>query len=217
MPRSIILIRHAESEHHVKRLSGGWTDTPITERGHRQARLLAERLKDELGETPVRLFTSDLLRTRETAGHIAAALAVEPVPDARLREFNNGEAANLTIDEALRRFPQPPGPWGADYRGFPGGETWRELYTRAAAFLADLPDDGRLPLVVTHSGTTIGLVAGWLGLPAETTHQIGFSAHVTGVTVLQRDDHGYSRIERLNDIAHLAGSEGHVPLSAAFG
>ena len=144
MPKkSVILVRHAQSEHHVKRLSGGWTDTPLTELGHRQAHLVAERLRRDLNGIPIRLFTSDLLRTRNTAQHIADAFGIEPVADARLREFNNGEAAGLAIDEMLRRWPEPAQPWPPDHRQWPGGETWREFRARAGEFIDALDLDGR--------------------------------------------------------------------------
>lgn len=211
MPGSVILVRHAESEHHIKRLSGGWTDTPITENGHRQAHLVARRLKSELGGHPVRLITSDLLRTQNTARHIAEALGVEPLLDERLREFNNGEAAGLTAEEVERRWPREPGPMGLDERPWPGCETWREFYARAGAFLDSLVFDGPTPLLVTHGGTLFVLVAHWLGLPPERMKVVNFSAHVTSISVL-RTWHGLREVERLNDIAHLAGHEGHVPL-----
>lgn len=99
-PPLVILVRHAESEHHVRGLTGGWTDTPLTALGHEQARRLASRLHHELGDRPIRVLTSDLRRARETADHVSAALGIEPVLDRRLREYNNGAAANLTLDEA---------------------------------------------------------------------------------------------------------------------
>jgi probable phosphoglycerate mutase len=93
-PRLAILVRHAQSEHHVLGLTGGWTDTPLTALGHEQSRLVAARLTDELGVTPVRLYSSDLVRAHETARHIGEAFGVEAVLDERLREHNNGECAN---------------------------------------------------------------------------------------------------------------------------
>ncbi|MGE0598600.1 MAG: histidine phosphatase family protein [Dehalococcoidia bacterium] len=210
---SIILVRHAESEHHIKKLSGGWTDTPITELGHQQAHLVAQRLKGELGETPIRLIASDLLRTQNTARHIADAFGVEPVLDRRLREFNNGEAAGLTNEEVARRWPRPPGPMGIDERPWPGCETWREFYARAGAFLDALELDGPTPVLVTHGGTVFVLVAHWLGLAPEHMKVVNFGAHVTSVTVL-RTWNGLREVERLNDASHLAGTGGWVGLGA---
>ena len=38
-PPAIIIVRHGQSEHHVRGLTGGWTDTPLTALGHGQRRL----------------------------------------------------------------------------------------------------------------------------------------------------------------------------------
>jgi probable phosphoglycerate mutase len=212
--RSVILVRHAESEHHIKRLSGGWTDTPITERGHEQAHLVAQRLKTELGDTPVRLYTSDLLRTRNTAQHIADTFDVVPTADERLREFNNGEAAGLTIEEMERLFPGPPPPWGLDHRQWPSGETWREFFHRAGNFVDSFDFDGPLPIVVTHGGTLLVLVARWLGLPPDLMKAVGFHAYVTSITLLKWPDHGLREVERLNDVSHLKDAGGWMSLGA---
>ncbi len=213
MPPCIVLVRHAESEHHVRGLTGGWTDTPLTERGHRQAHLVAERLKAELAGIPVRLISSDLLRTRGTAAHIAEALGVQPEFDERLREHNNGEAAGLTWEEASRRWPDPE-TWPPDHRQFPGSETYREFQARAAAFLASLPDNGPLPVAVTHGGTIDRLIAAWMDIPPEVMSRAGFQCDVTSLTVLVEDqDRVRTRhVTRSNDTRHLDGVEGQVPL-----
>lgn len=211
--KTVILIRHAESEHHVKRLSGGWTDTPITELGHQQAHRVAQRLKAELGEAPVRVVTSDLLRTRDTAQHIGDAFGIEPIADERLREFNNGEAANLSQEEVERRWPRPAGAMGLDERPWPGCESWRDFYARAGAFLDALDLDGPTPILVTHGGTVHVLVSHWLGLSPELMKAVNFSAHVTSLTVL-REWHGLREVERLNDVSHLAEMQGWVGLGA---
>ena len=31
--RKIIVIQHCQSEHHINNMTGGWTDTPLTELG----------------------------------------------------------------------------------------------------------------------------------------------------------------------------------------
>lgn len=212
----IILVRHAESEHHVRKLSGGWTDTPLTELGHRQAHLVAARLKREIGEEPIRLITSDLLRTQNTAQHIAKAFGVEPVLDERLREFNNGEAAGLPQEEVDRRWPRPAAPMTIDEKPWPGCESWREFYARAGAFLDSFDLEGPTPVLVTHGGTVFVLVAHWLGLAPEHMKVVNFAAHVTSVTVL-RNWHGLKEVERLNDTSHLVGTESYLPVVAAPG
>ncbi|MFN8640070.1 MAG: histidine phosphatase family protein, partial [Dehalococcoidia bacterium] len=215
-PPVIILVRHAQSEHHIRGLTGGWTASPLTALGHQQAGLVAARLRRELGNVAPVVYTSDLPRSRQTAEHIAAAFEVAPLDDLRLREHNNGAAVDLTLTEARARFPGVyERPWELDFRPFEGAETARELYARAAEFMDGLPVDGPLPIVVSHGGTIRHLVARWLGIPPEAVGQVDFAAHTTAIAVLQTGRFGRRAIERMNDIAHLAGVEGWVPLPAS--
>ncbi|MBN9493103.1 histidine phosphatase family protein [bacterium] len=209
----VIAVRHAESVHHVRGLSGGWIDTPLTDLGRKQALTVAQRLKREIAG-PVRLYTSDLKRAAETAEPIAAAFGVEAAHDVRLREQSNGEALGLTIEEMLNRFPQQPFPHAPDHRPFPGGETAREFRARVSSFMEDLRTDDGVAILVTHGGTMRPLIAHWLGLSEETASTIGFPSHVTGITVLTEGWHGLREIERLNDIGHLAGIPGYVPIKS---
>lgn len=81
-------VRHAETIFNVNGQLQGWCDSPLTERGERQAAALGERFRDE---RLAAAFTSDLLRTRTTA---AAALTGHPhLPPTQmheLREWNFG-------------------------------------------------------------------------------------------------------------------------------
>jgi probable phosphoglycerate mutase len=203
-PPLIVIVRHAQSQHHVLRLTGGWTDTPLTEVGHEQARLVAARLAEELRGRRVSLYSSDLQRAAQTAQHLSEALGAPIELDARLREHNNGAAANLTIEEAAKRWPDTWAvPVPLDTRAYEGAETPREFYDRAGAFIDEIEGDGSVPVVVTHGGTTVCLVARWLRLSIEVLEPIGFAAHTTSITVLSEDANG-RRLERLNDTAHLA-------------
>ena len=208
----IIVVRHAESEHHIRRLSGGWTDTSLTELGRRQAQAVAARLAREV-EGPVRIFTSDLKRAAETAAPIAAAFRVEAAPEWRLREHNNGEAVDLTIAEMLDRFPQQPFPHAPDHRPFPGGETAREFRARVSTFMDELVLDDVPTILVTHGGTLRPLIACWLGLSDDLMAGIGISTYVTGITVLSVSWEGLREVGRMNDVGHLAGMPGYVGLA----
>src|SRR5262245_14133965 len=135
-PPAVILVRHAESQHHVLGLTGGWTDTSLTERGQRQAAIVAMRLRRELGAARVRVYSSDLRRAVETADVIAKSFGVTADLDARLREHNNGVAANLTHEEARARWPEWYGrSLPLDEAIYPESETARQLYDRCAGFI----------------------------------------------------------------------------------
>ena len=58
----IILVRHGEATHHTQHLTGGWTDSDLTEAGRRQLEALAEKLAlDFKGRSEkFRILASDL-------------------------------------------------------------------------------------------------------------------------------------------------------------
>lgn len=207
----LLLIRHAESEHHIKGLSGGWTDTPLTPHGRWQAERLADRMVDEVADdSSLALVSSDLLRASQTAEIIARTLSVTVDEDANFREINNGSAVGLTIDKA-RKIELPRTEPVGDWIPYPGGESWNQLYTRAGGALERLssryPDS--VVVLVTHGLTAAAVVCWWLRLSEESRTRCGFvfgPASVTELGFNQRS--GEPTLVRLNDSWHLQSSEG---------
>ena len=67
----IFVVTHPEATHHVEGLVGGWYDSELTKKGQAMARRIAAALKTEVGEADVRIYSSDLLRTIQTAEAVA--------------------------------------------------------------------------------------------------------------------------------------------------
>lgn len=200
---SLILIRHGQSEHHVNDLTGGWTDTPLTELGRQQVKLLAGRLQSVVGDLPARLVASDFVRAVQTADTIGEALGLSPSLAPGLREINNGIAAGMRREEAhpLRNPVTEP---ILDWCPYPGGETWREFYTRVAVCMDELTrDQQELLILVSHGGTILQQVAWWLRVGMETLQHIWFDIHPASLSVLRLNKWGDRTVERLNDTAHL--------------
>lgn len=201
--RSLLLIRHGQSEHHVQGLTGGWTDTPLTERGRQQAELLAARMPGVLGDLPTRLYCSDLVRAVQTAQIVGRALGLEPILEPGLREINNGVAAGLTR-EAAHALRIPPSEPLIDWSPYPGGESWRTFHRRVAACMEKLTRDQEDVLIfVSHGGTVIQQVAWWLQLDWDTMEHTWFDIHPASLTVLRINKWQDRTVERLNDTAHL--------------
>lgn len=87
MSRELILVRHGETVHNVNRITQGWSDSDLSERGREQVLRLAERLKPM---RPTALYSSPLGRAMSTARAIADATGLEIVPLDDLREMNYG-------------------------------------------------------------------------------------------------------------------------------
>lgn len=87
MSRELILVRHGETVHNVNRITQGWSDSDLSERGREQVLRLAQRLREL---KPTALYSSPLGRAMSTAQAIADATGLEIVPLDDLREMNYG-------------------------------------------------------------------------------------------------------------------------------
>jgi uncharacterized phosphatase len=150
----ILLARHGETDDNRQPIRiQGRRDTPLNEAGRRQAAELGERV---LGEDVKSLYSSHLIRARETAEIVGRRLGLEPVVDPRLAEGDRGELEGLYWQDIARDDPELYAAWRAAGEGFrfPGGESLREQMERTLAALEDVRAAGRLPaLVVCHGGT----------------------------------------------------------------
>jgi broad specificity phosphatase PhoE len=155
----IWLVRHGETDFNREPARvQGHTDVPLNRRGRGQASALAQRIAAGAGRRPVGLYTSHLLRARETAGVIGAALGIEPVVDERLAESRRGVWEGRLWADIRREDPDGYAAWrgaGAGFR-FPGGESLAEQMERVVACLTEVaraPD--ALPAVIACHGGTI--------------------------------------------------------------
>jgi probable phosphoglycerate mutase len=201
----IMLIRHAQSEHHLRGLTGGWTDTPLTALGRAQAEAVAEHCRRRLvGEPSVFLFSSDLLRAAQTAEQVAAALGLEVRLEPALRELNNGVAAGLTLDEA-RRIERPMTEPAIDWTEYPEAESWRMMTERVFAGLDRI--DRACPataIIVSHHLAGVAAIQWWLRLCEQCRLGVSFDLAPASVTELTINKWQERTIVRLNDTSHLS-------------
>ncbi|GEL17136.1 histidine phosphatase family protein [Pseudonocardia asaccharolytica] len=161
-PTTLYLVRHGESTWNAAGLLQGRTAiVPLTERGRAQAARAAAALADR----PIgAVWSSDLLRARQTAALVAAAhgLPVRTVP--ALREQGHGVWEGRPAAGRAERLAAAGPDWAP-----PGGESARALHTRVRMFLTRAlrePPTGELVLV-THGETMRAALAALLGAPAE--------------------------------------------------
>jgi len=161
---TVLLIRHA----HIG-LAGrfcGRTDPPLSELGREQAAKLAE----ELAEHPLtHIFSSDLLRTRETAAFIAVKSGLKVELLSQLRELYFGEWEGLSWDEVSGTHPDYAQRWMEKYPLLPapGGEDFAAFRDRVQGALAEVAarSEGGCAAVVTHSGVIRTFMLHVLNLP----------------------------------------------------
>jgi broad specificity phosphatase PhoE len=147
----ITFLRHAESVGNAENRFQGQSDFPLTERGRTQARNLSERWQME-GLAFDGCVASPLLRARETAEIISAALSIPLEFDPTWKELDVGLIAGLNAEEARQQFPRPDFMTPYTHFGRTGESRW-EVFLRAGGGLQNLLDRplGRY-LVVSHGG-----------------------------------------------------------------
>ncbi len=200
----LILIRHAQSEHHVSGVTGGWTDLPLTELGRAQSRALADHCRQRLAAEPsLFLFSSDLLRAAQTAEYVAAPLGVECRLEPGLRELGNGVAAGLTHVEA-KRIELPLTEPAIDWVPYPEAESWRMMTERVFSTMDRI--DSLCPstaVVVTHGNAGVALIQWWLRLDERCRQGISFELDPASISELAINAWHERTIVRLNDTGHL--------------
>lgn len=153
-PGAVLLARHGETEDNRPPLRfQGWRDTPLNDRGRHQAAELAARLA---GQGIASIWSSDLIRARETAEIVAGTLRLPVCLDARLREGYRGRWEGRLFEDVARDEPELFAQWehaGRTWR-FPDGESLQDQLDRVSACIDDVRATGRLPaLVVCHGGS----------------------------------------------------------------
>ena len=159
----LYLLRHGQTEGNAKMVIQGWTPTPLTAQGKKQA----ERLRDLLADVRFdRIFSSDIYRTRQTGDIVFPERYVPFEYDARLREVNNTALAGIPSADLRKKY-------GNKYRNATrhlsfeefDGESAEELMVRTKDFLDDLAKDKKSALVaaITHGGTIRAFVANVTG------------------------------------------------------
>ena len=106
MDRTLVLIRHGQSDWNLKNLFTGWKDPDLTEVGIDEAREAGKRLKT-IGVGFDKAFTSALSRAQHTTQLVMEELGQSSLPvvkDLRLNERDYGDLSGLNKAEAARKW-----------------------------------------------------------------------------------------------------------------
>lgn len=161
-PATLVLVRHGQIAANAERIWHGSTDSALTDRGRDEAARTALHLAGR-EPRPVALYTSPLLRARETARPIARELGLEARVEPGLAEYGIGELEGesyLALAQEHRFFERIAA--DPDFAP-PRGESPRQVVARVSAALGAIADAhrGAQVIVVSH-GAALGLALGAL-------------------------------------------------------
>lgn len=202
----IIFIRHGETDWNVTLQYQGQGNVPLNRRGQQQARLTGERLK---AYKACALYSSDIVRARNTAEIISPIVGLEPIMMPELREIDVGQWEGLTPEELYRRFPEHMREYDRDPARTVrrGGESYAQLQERALKAMQSMYDahmGEETVLAVTHGGTIRAILCHVIGLDLNNFGRMWLDNG--SLSEIRHGMHGW-RLVRLNDTAHLEGKD----------
>lgn len=203
MKTRIIMIRHAEAEGNISRIFHGWTDSEITEKGHKQAMLAAQRLKDEKIDV---LYSSSLKRAVQTAEYISREKGLPIFKTDKLKEINGGEWEGLGWHELEEKYPDEYHTWEHRLHDhvMPGGESVVEFRKRLVSEFERIVNEhpGKTICIVTHGTAIKALLCHFYDCGLEEILGMPWVDN-TAITIMEHQNGKYKIIIE-GDASHLA-------------
>lgn len=202
----LILTRHGQTDWNLEHRTQGRTDIPLNDMGKMQAQCLAQRLRKRKIDV---IYTSPLLRARQTAQIVADACGAVVVPEDALLERQFGIWEGMCFADIVQQYPEDLDIWehGPDVHLIEGAEKLDDMLERAQMFYSQIKRKHKQEdtlLLVSHSITVRLMIADLIGLPIKYIHNLYLDN--CSYTVMDCSDMEKSRRNRLlalNDVSHL--------------
>jgi probable phosphoglycerate mutase len=174
MTTRLCIVRHGETAWNAEHRVQGQLDIPLNSVGLKQAEAVGKALK---GESFDALYSSDLIRTQQTAAPAASLLSKKVVLDRDLRERHYGMFERLTYAEVKIKHTAEYARFAArdpDF-DFGSGESLRNFTARSLAVLSRIAGAhmGQHVLIFTHGGVLDELYRHIHALPVRSVRDFG--------------------------------------------
>ena len=200
--KNIITIQHPESVHHTNGMIGSWTDWELTEKGKAQAFNIAKKLKTELMPQSYLIYSSTLLRTKQTSEIIGEALNYEVILTESLIERSLGRAngksvkwlkENIELEEVT-----------VYDRCFHDAESRNDVWQRLTPFVDMIMKSKSENIMLVSHGDTLSIFnALWLGLEVHYLNKVNLYGVSGGVSFLYQTNSGKRILKRLSDTSYM--------------
>jgi probable phosphoglycerate mutase len=183
--KSLYIVSHTESEHHLQDIVGGWFDSDLTPKGVEDAKKIANTLA--LDQSIQTIFSSDLKRAKSTADAIAIKTQAGITVSKALREMSFGDAEGKPQAWLDERIHPEDGDNRLDHRIVTGAETKREFAGRIYDFMESQSFTGS-SVISTHAFAATFIIAWWIKMPLESIGYVNFGIQPGKITKLEEDD-----------------------------
>ena len=200
--KTIITIQHTQSIHHTNGMVGSWTDWDLSELGIQQAKRIGEKLKVELADRELVMYSSDLKRAKQTAENVSEYLGISPVLRTELRERNLGRCCGKSVKwlrENLEKQERT-----IDDRLFSDAESRRDEWNRLKPFFEEVMGNEEENIIIVSHGDLLSVFnAMFLGLDVESLNQAEMFGLAGGVSFMFENNDGKRFIKKISDMSYI--------------
>lgn len=204
--KTILLVRHGTTAYNEADLLQGRIDNPLSQKGRREAEMLAERLK---GQAVDAVFSSPLRRALETAEIVnrfhGSPLAVVP----EFSEIDLGEWEGQRYAEVRERNAEAHRRWISDPDfAVPGGESFSAVCARVRPGLERILANGRRSILIAgHASVNRAILSVLLGIsPAQARLFRTGNAALSRLRLMGSGERRWGTVDLWNSTSHLEGS-----------
>lgn len=160
--KTIIMVQHTQSQHHVNGMIGAWGDWELTQIGKSQAYEVGKWLLREGCDKGFAMYVSDLKRALQTAQEINKTLRLQYVVADVIREVNAGRGNGQSREwyDANKR-PKKNG-YYPDYKPFEDAESDYDLWSRLYPFYQQIVSNHEEKILIISHGTTLSFLQSML-------------------------------------------------------
>lgn len=201
--KTIITVQHTQSIHHTNGMVGSWTDWELSELGLEQAEKIGRKLQSELTGKSIALYSSDLLRAKQTAEKIGRHLNAVPVLRKELRERNLGKCCGKSVQWLRENMEQQEKT--IDDKMFFDAESRREEWNRLKPFFDEIMSNSEQNILIVSHGDLLSVFnTMFLGLSVESINTCEIFGLAGGVSYMYEDDEGRRIIKRISDMSYVS-------------
>ncbi|PIE55574.1 MAG: phosphoglycerate mutase [Dethiosulfovibrio peptidovorans] len=204
-PTTVVLIRHGECAGNVQGLFRGARDFPLNACGKRQAKEVAEAATHLSIE---HLYTSPLLRARETAQVIGDKIGLSPVEAHEITNVSLGSWEGRKKEEIAQESPELWEIWlnTPEKLQAPGIEPLTAVMQRSRKKLDSLvkKHHGETIALVSHRTVLKPLLSSCIGIQEPWFWRLHFDTASISIMICKK---GYYSLVALNRVEHLKNHE----------
>lgn len=201
--KTIITIQHTQSIHHTNGMVGSWTDWELSELGIEQAKKIGKKLKNELAGKDFVMYSSDLMRAKQTAENVGKYLGIMPVLAKELRERNLGRCCGKSVQ--WLRENQEVQEKTVDDRLFSDAESRRDEWNRLKPFFDEVMRSEKDNIIIVSHGDLLSVFnAMFMGLEVESINDVEVFGLPGGVSYMFENDEGKRYIKRISDMSYVS-------------